>query len=105
MNTENIQPEEEIVVPIKTLKELANDAIQMQDACNGFAIANAYGKTMSDLRKALTEAGEPTGTNDLRNHPINRLWASKINDLAGMGISDMDRFSEAYNWCVKQLES
>jgi len=58
---------------MKTLKELANDAIQMQDACNGFAIANAYGKMMSDLRDALKEAGEPTDTDALRNHPINRL--------------------------------
>ena len=90
---------------MKTLKELANDAIQMQDACNGFAIANAYGKTMSDLRDALKEAGEPTDTDALRNHPINRLWASKIHDLAGMGLSGLFLYAEAYNWCVKQLES
>ena len=89
---------------MKTLKQLAEDAIQMQDACNGYAIANAYGKTMSDLREALKEAGEPTDTDALRNHPINRMWASKIHDLAGMGLSDTDRYSEAYNWCVKQLE-
>ena len=88
---------------MKTLKELANDAIQMQDACNGFAIANAYGTMMTDLRETLKELGEPIDTDALRNHPINRLWASKIHDLAGMGLSN-DNYADAYNWCVKQLE-
>lgn len=88
---------------MKTLKQLAEDAIQMQDACNGFAIANAYGKAMSDLRDALKEAGESVGTDELRNHPINRLWASKIHDLAGMGLSDMERFDEAYMWCTHKV--
>lgn len=87
---------------MKTIKQLANDAVQMQDTCNGLAIANAYGKMMNDLRDALKEAGEPTDTDALRNHPINRLWASKIHHLASMGLSDMDRYSEAYNWCNDQ---
>ena len=81
---------------MKTIKQLANDAVQMQDACNGLAIANDYGKMMNDLRDALKEAGEPTDTDDLRNHPINRLWASKIHDLAGMGLLDMYRYSHKY---------
>lgn len=89
---------------MKTLRQLADDAIAMQDACNGFAIANGFGRAMTDLRDALKEAGEPTDTDAFRNHPIYRLWASKIHDLAGMGLSDTDRYAEAYNWCVKQLE-
>ena len=86
---------------VKMIKKLATEAIQIQDACNGIAIANAYGKMLVDLRAALESEGQPTDTDALRNHPINRLWASKIHDLAGMGLSDMSRFSDAYDWCIQ----
>lgn len=88
---------------MKTIKQLAQDAIEVQDACNGFAVANAYGKTLDDLRNALKAAGEPTDTDALNTHPVNRLWVSKLHDLAGMGLSDMDRYAAAYNWCTEQL--
>jgi hypothetical protein len=89
---------------MKTLKQLANDAIQMQDACNGLAIANGFGRAMTDLREALNEAGEPTDTDVFRSHPVYRMWASKIHDLAGLGLSDCDRYGDAYKWCSEQAE-
>lgn len=89
---------------MKTIKELADEAVLVQSACNGFAIANSYGKMMTNLRDALKESGEPNDTDDLRNHPINRMWASKIHDLAGLGLSDMEMYSDAWLWCVKQTE-
>lgn len=87
---------------MKTMKELAAEALMVQDACNGFAIANSYGKAMTNLRETLQSLGEPVDTDSLRQHPVNRLWASKIHDLAGLGLSNMDRFSEAYQWCQEQ---
>ena len=58
-----------------------------------------------DLRDALRAAGEPTDTDALNSHPVNRLWASKIHDLAGMGFSSGSRYADAYNWALSQLEA
>ena len=89
---------------MKTIEQLANEAVLMQDACNGLAIARAYGAAVTNLRDALAEAGEPTDTDSLRSHPIKRLWASKIHDLSGMGVSNLDRFSDAYQWCLDRIK-
>lgn len=80
----------------KSLQELARDAIACQDACNILGLARSFGlEVLPDLRAALT----PSGNAAVQNHPITRLWVSKLHDLAGMGISNLDRFAEAMQAC------
>ena len=82
------------------IKALAQKALDVQDACNGVAVAISYGETLKELREALRDAELPCGTDDLRSHPVNRLWASKIHDMANLGLSDYEKYNEAYEWCI-----
>lgn len=89
---------------MKTLKQLAQEAIDVQNACNPLGVSKRYAAMLTELRAQLNWTGEPNDTDAIRRHPINRMWASKLHDLAGMGLSDMDRYSEAYHWCQEQVK-
>lgn len=85
----------------RSIKELAAEAIAVQNACNPLGVSKGYAAGLQELADKLREVGEPCGTRDICNHPIHRLWASKVHDLAGMGLSDCDRYGEAYDACQK----
>ncbi len=82
---------------MRTVEQLAAEAIQIQDACNPLGLSKSYAKALEELRTLVPHYG----TREIANHPINRLWASKLHDLAGMGISDTDRYHEAYTECER----
>lgn len=84
---------------MKTLKQLAVEAIQIQDACNPLGLSRGFAEATLELRDALAREGKDHGTRSICQHPIFRLWASKMHDLAGMGLSDGDRYGEAYRSC------
>lgn len=81
---------------MKTMKQLADDAIHVQDACNLIAVANSFASVTKEVRDRLAESCQECGTDAIRNHPIVQLWASKIIEMCGMGYPDMDKFSEVY---------
>jgi hypothetical protein len=61
-----------------TLKKLAQDAMMIQDACNGSGVAQGFARAMLAL-------GEHTnGTAERNRHPVVQLWIAKLADLAGM---------------------
>lgn len=82
---------------MKTMAELAQEAIEIQDACNLGGLVHGWSRSMSDLQDHLRQEG----TRSVNEHPISKLWASKIHDLARMGLSDYDAFSKAYDECKK----
>ena len=88
---------------MRTLKEMASEAITIQDACNPLGLTKTFAQVTQDLADQLQERGEFSTANICR-HPIFRLWASKLHDLAGMGLSDTDRYGEAYEACKKLAE-
>ena len=90
------------IKPERTLKELAQEALDVQDACNLSGVVHGWSRSMSRLYEILREQKEFSGTDQVNHHPINQLWASKVQDLAGMGLSDYEAFSKAYME-VKQL--
>ena len=67
------------------MKRHCRDAIQVQDACNLSGVANSMGEAMSDLWAMARALGK--GTDWVNNHPICRLYASKIAHLTGMFAS------------------
>ena len=73
--------ENTLVLPLKcdeVLKNLANEAMQAQDACNLCALSQSFAKAM----KALVEHPQSTGTDWVNQHPITKLWLSKFEHLA-----------------------
>lgn len=62
----------------KTIKQLAQEALDVQNACNLCGVAQAFARAMIDL-------GEHTkGTDERNQHPITRVWLDKLNSLAGI---------------------
>lgn len=82
----------------KSLKELAQDALNVQDACNLSGVAHDFARCMSDL----CEHGLDT---EARNkHPIAQLWADKIAHLTGTQSLGNDAVMAAYTEVRKLAE-
>ena len=81
-----------------TLQELAKEAIEVQDACNIGGVSRRFAQVVQEVRVA-DHSG--SGTDFWNRHPIIQLWASKIHSLAGMGFSEIEEFSKAYDACLE----
>lgn len=84
---------------MKTIEQLCREALVIQDACNPIALSRRYGEVLIELREAIGNGDSEV----MRCHPVNRLWVSKLHDLAGMGLSELTNFSLAYDWCQARL--
>jgi len=82
---------------MRTLKELANEALQVQNASNLCGVAQSFAKAMIDLGEHCK------GTDDRNKHPIAILWLDKMNSLAGIQPFYDERVNkevnEAFNIC------
>ena len=67
------------------MKGHCHDALQVQDACNLSGVVRSMCGAMSDLWAMARALGK--GTDWVNNHPICRLYASKIAHLTGMFAS------------------
>jgi len=75
----------------KTIKELAQEALDVQNACNLCGVVQSFARAMIDL-------GEHVKGTDARNaHPITVLWADKVAHLAGIQDIGNDSTMKAYN--------
>jgi hypothetical protein len=75
----------------RTIKELAQEAIDVQDACNASGVTIGFAAMAEDLRPYLSCR--------MSEHPIWRMWVSKLNDMANLGLGDFERFGEVYDAC------
>lgn len=66
----------------RTVKELAQEAIDIQNACNPLGLSKGYARALQELRWALEVEGKENDTDAIKLHPINRLWLDKLCDLA-----------------------
>jgi len=83
----------------RTLKELAKEALDVQDACNLSGVAHGFARAMTDL-------GEHTNGTDARNkHPVAVLWADKIAHLTGTQDLGNDVTTKAYSWAYDLLKT
>jgi hypothetical protein len=79
---------------MRTLKDLATEALQVQDACNLSGVVLSWSKAIRELREIMPTAS----TDTINRHPINKMWASKVADLTGMVTIDTD---QATDWCYE----
>lgn len=85
---------------MKTLKELAADALSVQNTSNPLGVSKGYAQALSDLNAALKEEGLDNSTYALANHSVNRMWVSKLADMAGMSFDDDgEKLINAINEC------
>jgi len=77
---------------MRTLKELAQEALEIQNACNLCGLAQRFAKVMIEL-------GEYTNGTEARNtHPIVSLWLDKFNSLNKVSIDGINALSKDYEY-------
>lgn len=77
---------------MKTLPELAQEVLAVQDACNLSGVVHSWSRAISSLRELMPTAG----TEAINRHPINKLWAAKVADLTGLGVLSEGLLSTAW---------
>jgi hypothetical protein len=89
---------------MRTIQDLAKEAIQVQDACNLSGVVHGFSRAITELREILRATGGDLSTDAVNTHPICRMWASKIHDLARMGFGEHVAFSNAFYLCSNLAE-
>ena len=64
---------------MRTLKELAQESIDIQNACNLSGILHSAAEAIIELHALMPAAS----TSEINTHPIMRAWVSKICDMTG----------------------
>ena len=82
-----------------TLKQAAENALDVQDACNLSGVIGAWERTRDAVNAACTQ-----GTQERNRHPVNVLFANKCADLTGQFCDDVGRYSAAYDACMSLAE-
>uniref|UniRef100_A0A6M3LZC1 Uncharacterized protein n=1 Tax=viral metagenome TaxID=1070528 RepID=A0A6M3LZC1_9ZZZZ len=75
-------------------------AIQVQDACNLSGVVSSFSEVLPRIWDEVRSNGK--GTTEVNQHPISKLYADKIVDLAR--VRDFDSFSVAYKECRRRAE-
>lgn len=75
---------------VRTWKELAKEALEIQDACNIVGLAQAFANVAKEVRYRLDPSTQAVNT-----HPVIVLWISKLSSLSDpSGLA----FTKAYDW-------
>lgn len=77
------------------LKNLAQEALDVQDACNLSGVVHAWSRSITELRKLCPKLG----TDGINKHPINVLFADKVASLTGS--DDTGTITDAYAECTR----
>lgn len=76
----------------RTERELIEEALQVQDACNLSGVVHSFSRAMTDLWEIAREKGE--GTHFVNTHRVSVLYADKCRHLSE---ATPDRVSDAYD--------
>lgn len=68
----------------RPIQELAQEALDVQNACNLSGVIHRWSDVISDLWSIAQESSR--GTEWVNRHPINKAFASKVGDLSGLDI-------------------
>lgn len=83
---------------MRTLKELAQEALDIQTACNLCGLAQSFARMMKELGEHVK------GTDALNTHAITRLWVDKMAHLSGVQLG-FDTMYNAYADCSQLAKS
>lgn len=80
------------------LRYQAQRSLDVQNACNLSGVVVSMEMARENI---LNNGGREKGTDWFCKHPIMQMYASKIHDLTGMGLSDSEAFGKAYDLVVR----
>ena len=84
----------------RTIQELAQEALDVQNACNLSGVVHGFSRAITELR----ELSPDKGTTWINEHPICVLWADKIAHLTGTQTFGGDKVSNSYRAVYKIVE-
>ena len=86
-----------VVTMPRTMKELAEEAIQVQNAGNIVAVAHSFAKVLEELKK---DHGVYS-TEELRSHFITRAWVDHMSNICGIAFQAAADISAAHMRCFE----
>lgn len=86
---------------MKTMKELAQEALDVQNACNLSGVVHGMSRVMTTLWEHAKE--QKQGTDWVNTHPCAILWAHKICHLTKIEHIGMPNIDKAYDWAYEQI--
>ncbi len=89
---------------VRTWPELAQVALDIQNACNLSGIVISFSKIISEVRARLESEGSG-GTDYVNNHPVCVLFADKIAHLTNTQFLGGEVIGKAYQWAFDQLDT
>lgn len=97
----NIRTEETQVVKVRTWKEMAQEALNVQDASNLSGVLVSFSNICREVRARL-EAENKGGSVNLHAHPVLVLYSDKVASLthSGEGL----KYGDAYNWAKDETK-
>jgi len=88
-------------VKVRTMVELAQEAIDVQSACNLSGCVHSFSRAMTNVRTLEQDKG----TAYINSHPIAILYTDKIASLVSPGSSlNGTDYAKAYNWAMDLIE-
>lgn len=91
------------VQKVRTWKELAQEALRVQDASNLSGVANSFGDVVREVRVRLESEGKK-GNAHFHSHPVVLMWADKIASLTGIQGGSCSEVYQAYTWADEQVK-
>ena len=84
---------------MRTIRELAKEAIEVQNASNLSGCVHSFSKAMTELRENADMEGWAS-TEKINTHPVTIVWTGKITDLSGLTLdkAGTDKFLKSLSY-------
>lgn len=94
-----LRTHEQKVTKVRTWKELATEALQVQDASNLVGVVQSFALIIREVSYRLDSEGKGGSTN-VWQHPVCVLYSNKISSLTSS--DSVTLFGNAMNWAYEQ---
>lgn len=81
---------------MKTIKELAQESLEVQNACNLIAVVNGFSRALTQLKEHDA---------NYRTNPITKVWVDKICSMTNMQYVSVSDVLNAFSNVEKEIES
>lgn len=98
----DIYPKDTDIIKVRSWKELAKEALDIQNACNLSGLVYAFAAIIKEIRCRLNDEGV-NSTDIINTHPICILFTDKLASLASGDNSSLN-FWKAYDWAKKMAD-
>lgn len=92
-----LRTHEHKLMKVRSWKELAQEALNVQHACNLSGVVHSFSRIISEVRARL-ESESKGGTDMVNNHPVCRLFSDKVAHLTKTQMLGCLEITRAYQW-------